>query len=301
MKTSILLIAILTASFGGYFIWASVGPRNSALTEAKQEFILVHPAFAESVAASTTFLNQEAGITLWLNATASAPLDTKAAMNAMVNIEINTSDYVLGSLSDNGNIASSDDYPHCFVHKSGWIVVYYLKPNTQNPDNTGWLGKIIDWGQYSNNNLNGNFLSEGMYYMAQTILGLSTTGEQYFHFQYPSATKLLIAIKHARDPPQGVVINPATFNIKIPNTIATLYEISWSCYYSDFRYGYTFKVDASTISAIPGSIFHSYLNRYYGDIPDSVFSRDVPHTVSILAGNSFLNGNDAYVCLLLLY
>ena len=138
------------------------------------------------------------------------------AKNAMVNVENVTSDYVIGSLAPSG--FSSDDYPHCFVHKDGWIVVYYLKPTTANK---AWLGKIIDWSDLNpiSDPITSNLLYDGLYYIATQTLGISITNAKYYHFQYPTATKLMFAIKRG---PAGTT---TTFNIKIPDTL-TIYERS---------------------------------------------------------------------------
>jgi hypothetical protein len=290
LKIGILLIAVLLASLSAYVYWGNAGPKSTISAEANQDLALMRPTFSPDATIMATFLSQEAGIAIWLNRTDQAPLDLNAAKNGMVNVENATSEYVIGSLKFTPNQywtvpISSDDYPHCFVHKSGWIVVYYLKVNTQNTGTTGYLGKIIDWPYYTNTGkLDSNLLSEGMSYMAYTTLLKSTTGEQYFHFQYPSATKLMFAVKHA---PNG---SQQSFNIKIPST-STMSEESWSCYSTGYG-GYTFKIDSTQVSAGSG--------RNYGDIPDDLLSADYWHTIYIICGYNYY-GSDAYVCLILLY
>mgnify|MGYP001595415104 CR=1 FL=1 len=295
LKVGILLIATLIATVGVYAIWADVGSKSTGLAGDNAGFSLVRPAFAQSMDPATSFLYQEAGMSIWLNATSHAPLNLTSAKKAMVNMETDmenaTSGYVIGSLSDNGGITSSDDYPHCVVFASGWIVVYYLKVNTQNNGTTGWIGKIIDWTQYSNNKLNGTYLSEAMYYIAYTTLGLPTTNEQYFHFQYPSATELMFAIKHA---PNGAT---ETFNINVPDS-ANVSEYSWSCvsYGSSGYQQYIFKIDQNVTSQGRG--------RNYGgpEITPKILSPGSWHVVSITSTDPYLDGgNDVYVCLILLY
>jgi hypothetical protein len=243
---------------------------------------LTKPAFLAGGAA--TYLEQEAGIAYYVSIT--GPLNLNTAKNAMVNVENVTSDYVIGSLKW-GSI-SSDDYPHCFVHKDGWIVVYHLKINIANPSTTGWLGKIIDWNDRDpvSDPITSNLLYDGLYYIAAQILGVSITNAKYYHFQYPDATKLLFAVKHASSD------QTATFNIKIPN-VSTIYEYSWSCY-STSGNGYVFKIDENQISASSG--------RHYGgnEITGGILTPNVFHTVSIKANYDYW-GNDAYVCLILLY
>ena len=304
MKLSVLLIACLIFSLAGYAYLENAGSKSIVSAEATQELALTRPALSADDPAASTFLSQEAGLAIWCNATFAAPINLNAAKNAMVNIENYTSTYVIGSLSDNGSIALSDDYPHCFVDINGWFVVYYLKVNTLNPGTTGWIGKIIDWSQYSNNKLSGNFLSEGLNYIVTKTIGEAPTNEQYFHFQFPNATKLLIAIKHAGDNSND------TFNIEIPSNI-TVYEESWSCY-STMAAG-TLTFDNTVMCSTPGSGSYgsppmSTSLRAYGGTETSyqMLSEGVFHTIRIIAayGPNFVgyhSSNDAYGCLLLLY
>lgn len=293
LKISVLLIATLIASLGTYRIWANMGLNSTGSAEASEVFSLVRPVFAQGIDPAPTFLNQEAGISIYINTNTTLNLNT--AKSAMVNIENFTSNYVIGSLSWSN--LSSNDYPHCFVSENGWIVVYYLKVNLANPSTTGWLGKIIDWSQYQNNKLTSNFLMEGLVNMTNA-LGKPSTGAEYYHFQYANATNLVIAIKHAYDGAN------ATFNIEVPNAIGTVYEESWSCY-STTAAG-TLLIDNSSICSSAGSgstsaRVYSGTEHYY-----QMMSRDIFHTVTIEAtygpsGWGWHNPNDAYGCLLLLY
>jgi len=280
VRVSILLSAILVLSFlGFYFNTRTGGLETSGVKDLSETFSFGRPAFAQSMAATTTFLEQEAGISIYVNTSSSLNLNT--AKNTMIIVENVTSDYVIGSLSWTG--LSSNDYPHAFVHKDGWIVVYYLKVNPSNPGTTGWIGKIIDWQYYVNKQLTNNLLLKGL----QTIsaaLGVSTADAKYYHFQYPDATKLMIAIKGfaAYGPAQ-------TFNIKVPDTL-TIYERSWSLYSESDTWGAHLKIDDTVI--------HEAARRSYGgpEITEIVLSPNVFHTVTVWA--DYTNG---YACLLILY
>jgi hypothetical protein len=279
IKIGSLLAVIILASSALYIYSQSAVSNTSAFAEGSQELSLTPPTFLSGAGAAATYLEQEAGIAYYVNTT--SPLNLNTAKNAMVNVENDTSDYVIGSLKW-GSI-SSDDYPHCFVHKDGWIVVYYLKINLANPSTTGWLGKIIDWSDRSQISfpITSNLLYDGLYYIATQTLGVSITNAKYYHFQYPTATKLLFAIKHAGSE------QTATFNIKIPDTLI-IHERSWSCYGTG---SYTFKIDTTQISSSSG--------RHYGgpEITETILSPNVFHTVSIYSGWN----QNAYVCLILLY
>jgi hypothetical protein len=284
LKTGILLIAALMVSSGIYAIWANVGTKNKGLAEANQEFSLVRPALAQSIVAATTFLGQEAGMSIWLNATADSPLNLLVAQNKMVsNLENVTSDCVIGSipLAD----FSSDDYPHCFVHKSGWVIVYFLRINTQNPSTTGWLGKMMvlsDANYYAKGVLKNNILQKGLETVCAGLVQLTpTTYAKYYNFQYPNAAKLMIAIK------EGVYNAEVTFNIQVPSGI-TIDERSWSSY-GHASYGVTWKIDTTQI--------YSGVGRHYGgpEITAAVLPADGSwHTVTIY-------GSFAQVCILILY
>jgi hypothetical protein len=286
VKTGLVLISLVLVISALYINSRGVDMKSEAHAESSQELSLTRPASLAEAAA--TYLEQEAGISIYVNT--AGPLSLNTAKNVMVNVENETSDYVIGSLAPSG--FSSDDYPHCFVHKDGWIVVYYLKINLANPATTGWLGKIVDWSDVSQISypITSNLLYDGLYHIA-AVFGISMTGAKYYHFQYPAATELLFAIKHA----EGEQI--ATFNVKVPDTI-TVHERSWSCYctkdpsYSDT---YTFKIDTSQISQGYG--------RHYGgpEITEVILGLNVFHTISISGYRYYSHQNVAYACLMLLY
>jgi hypothetical protein len=282
MKIGSILATLILVSSALYVYSRSIDSKSDVFAESSQELSMTRPTFLAEAAA--TYLEQEAGISMYVNTT--GPLNLNTAKSAMINIENVTSDYVIGSLSPSG--FSSDDYPHCFVHKDGWIVVYYLKINLANPGTTGWLGKMVDWSDRSQISypITSNLLYDGLYHIATQTLGISITNAKYYHFQYPTATKLLFAIKHAQNG------QTATFNIKIPDTM-TIHERSWSCYNGPGG-SYTFRIDTNTISSGSG--------RHYGgtEITEVILGPNVFHTVSISASDS-IYGNNAYVCLVLLY
>jgi hypothetical protein len=291
LKIGILLIATLIVTSGIYVILANVGMKNKGLAEANQDFSLLRPAFASDASIMATYLQQEAGMSIWLDATADNPLNLNNTQLKMANnLENVTSDYVIGSIPL-PNFAS-DDYPHCFVHKSGWIIVYFLKINTQNSATTGWLGKMMkldDSNYYVTGNLKGNILQKGLEIMCNGLTpNTPTTNAKYYHFQYPNAAKLMIVIKSALSP--GTT---TTFNIQVPSSL-NIDERSWSFYTS---YSGNCKIDTTTIY----SGYKSGGLRAYGgtEITSVVLSPDVSHTVSVTADNYY--GDWAAVCILILY
>ncbi|MEM4704369.1 MAG: hypothetical protein QXJ02_04800 [Candidatus Bathyarchaeia archaeon] len=280
IKIGSLFIA-LVLSISALYIYIQSTVKNSALAESTSEITLTKPPFLTDAAA--TYLDQEAGIAYYVNTT--GPLNLNTAKGRMKWVENETADYIIGVLDPGG--WSSDDYPHCFVHKDGWIVVYYLKINPANPSTTGWLGKIIDWSDRDpiSDPITSNLLYDALLYIG-TPFSVNMANAKYYHFQYPAATKLLFAIKAAGGG------QTTTFNIKIPGT-CTVYERSWSCYSTTTTSdSYTFKIDATQISKGGG-------RRYGGpEITEAILSPDVFHTISI---QQYYSYNSAYVCLILLY
>jgi hypothetical protein len=305
LKIHILLIAALIVTSGIFVIWTNVDPKNTNLGEAERLFPLIRPAFSASVTIMSTTLDQEAGMAIWLHTSPFQSLD--AAKNAL-NIENSTSEYVVGSLdmqkAYSGMLgvsypnSPSDDDPHCFVHISGWIVVYYLKVNLAKPSSTeGWLGKMMvlsssDWYNDVTYTLNDNLLHKALVYISSLMQISDTSGAQYYHFQYPLATTLQIAIKTSvSDVYSGYT---KTFNINIPNgTIVD--EQSWS-FYAQYDRHSGFQIDTTAI------VNRCIAGRYYYDLIGTNSTLLAPntgwHTISIWTDG---NSGKATVCLLVLY
>jgi hypothetical protein len=307
-KIGALLITALIASVGLYGVWANLGLRNTGLNDAQEELSLVRPGFAQLMAAATSSLGQEAGMAIWLHTSPFQSLD--AAKNALYD-ENFTSDYVIGSLdmtkaylgmaAVSSPNSPSDDDPHCIVNKDGWIVVYYLRVNMANPSGvSGWLGKMIvlsssDFYNDATHTMNNNLLHMALVYISSQMLVSDVSSAQYYNFQYPAATTLLIAIKTSvSDVYYGYT---KTFNINIPNG-TVLDEQSWS-FYADFAKRAGFLIDTTAIVNRPN---YSGSARYYYDLVGSNSTLLTPntgwHTVSV-----FVDGNSgkASVCLLILY
>jgi hypothetical protein len=253
----------------------------------------------------STTLGQEAGMAIWLHTSPFQSLD--AAKNVLY-AENSTSEYVVGSLdmqkAYSGMVgvsypnSPSDDDPHCFVQIGGWIVVYYLKVNPANPSNTeGWLGKMIvlsssDWYDSITYALNDNLLHKALVYISSQMQIYNTTDTHYYHFQYPDATTLQIAIKTSvSDIYSGYT---KTFNINVPSGI-TVDEQSWS-FYAQYDRVSGFRIDNTAI------VNRWPAGRYYYDLIGANSTLLAPntgwHTVSVWVDG---NSGKATVCLLILY
>ncbi|MEM2738675.1 MAG: hypothetical protein QXK93_06800 [Candidatus Bathyarchaeia archaeon] len=208
MKHYKTFIVLLIVGFGvslAYMYIHSLWRGGSSLN-GQNEYLLIRPVFAQT--SGSTFLEQEAGISIYMKV--ETTIDLTKAKTVYKNIEKETSEYIIGSISL-PDLPETDD-AHCFVHTAGWIVVYYLK--------TEPVGKIIDWNYYSDGVLTKTKLQVGLEKMA-LALGLSATDLKYYHFQYPYADKWTIIIE--TQPGYG----SDSFRIKIPSTF-TIYERSWT-------------------------------------------------------------------------
>jgi len=167
-----------------------------------EEIPLLRPA------QSSTFLDEEAGMSIYMDA--GQTLDLELAKSGFKSVEKETSNYVVGSISL-PNRPENDDV-HCFVHKDGWIVVYYFKSEP--------LCKIIDWDSYIGETLTKTKLQIGLEEICITLL-ITPTVVKFYHFQYPNADKVMLIFE------TQIGLGTDSFNLKIPSEL-TLYERSWS-------------------------------------------------------------------------
>jgi len=254
-KAGLFLVAILIVGILGVYFFAS-DKRNNIVAEGSQTYLFANPVFAQSISSETTFLEEEAGMSIYVNIGVS--IDLSKAKAVYKTIEKETADYIVGSLSL-PDLPETDDV-HCFVHKDGWIVVYYLKAEP--------ISKIIDWNYYSAGKLTKTKLQVGLEKMG-LALGAAVTGAKYYNFQYLYADKWMIIIESLDGSGED------SFNIKIPSEF-TIYERSWSHYaaYTIFYYSSSVKIDTSVINLNNGGTKSGLLSA-------AELSPDVYHAVSI--------------------
>lgn len=257
MKVGVFLVAILMCGFLGVYFYAGSGGGSDIVAEVGQTYLFVNPTFALSASAGTTFLEEEAGMSIYVNVGQS--LDLSVAETAYKTIEKKASDYVVGSLSL-PNLPETEDV-HCFVHKDGWIVVYYFKNEP--------ISKVVDWNYYSSEaGLTKTKLQVGLEQMGNA-LGITLTDAKYYHFQYPFADKWMIIIEAAEGS------GTDSFNLKIPGEF-TVYERSWSHYSSPVED--TLSLDGSQIDWVQSG-------TNYGTLTATQLSPDVFHNVAIFSWN----------------
>jgi hypothetical protein len=281
LGVSIILIAVLTMGIVAVYIHGDEG--TNTMGEKGQSYSLVHPVFGQNMATASTFLDNEAGISLYVNL--DRPIDLIAAKAAnWSGIELETADYIVGSLHLPG-LGAEDDV-HCFVHDTGWIVTYY--------GDTEPLSKIVDWNLWSQSTskLTTNKLKAGLNEFS--FLGPLPV-EKYYHFKWPNATKCMLAFRTL------AAGGEHSFNITIPSDI-TVYERSWSHYalrtYLAWSFSSTsnFAIDGTTISTISGRE-DPVTNR--GTLTDAYLYRGTAHNVSV--SNSYAHSYLHGVCIGLVY
>jgi len=162
---------------------------------------LVRPAFAQDEA--TSFLEKEAGMAAYTNL--GQKIDLAKAKKAFRTIEKDTDTYVVGSVPVPGYESAMSEDVHCFIHKDGWIVSYYLRDEI--------TSKIMYWGNWDGKTINTK--TEAGLIFASSVLGLTPTNVKYYHFKYPEANKLMIIAKKGAFKltiPSGLVIHERSYS-----------------------------------------------------------------------------------------
>ncbi len=182
-------------------------------------FTLAEPAFAaETQSEGTNFLEEEAGISAYTNVGQGIDLDK--AKTAFKTVEHQTSEYIIGSvgLPEHGE---TEDV-HCYVHKDGWVVAYYLKAEP--------AAKVINWADLSTTKL-----EEGLG-KACNAAGVPFVKATYYNFKYADAEKLM------------VIIDKGSFKLKIPGSFV-VYERSYSAnFLEDDDGGYLYIDETQIVS-----------------------------------------------------
>lgn len=276
MKISMLAVTILIVSSLSLYYYAN----RDTTTQSGETYLFVKPAFAQSMSTTPTFLDNEAGISAYVNINRS--IDLAVAKTVYRTLEKETTDYIVGSV--NVSLSANDDV-HCFVHKEGWIVIYYGKGEP--------LSKIVDWNLWlqSTSKLTKNKLQVGLEKMTNTLGVVPIPSVSYYHFQYSNANKCMIILK------TQVSKGEDSFNVTIPNDVS-VYERSWSHYSERLYYGYKsyFNIDGNTIDTISET---SAPVTKLGTLSIVQLSPVAPHIVSVSSDYpaSYLYG----VCIALVY
>jgi hypothetical protein len=196
-------------------------------------------------------LDAEAGISAYYKST--VPIDLNTAKTAFRTIEIQTSDYIVGSVAITGYLEHYD--AHVYVHKDGWMLAYYLRPDP--------VGKILDVKAQS---INSTKLKSALAAVAGAA-GAPFTTESYYDFRYPNATHMLLVSEDEA--------NGNDFNIQLPSSYG-YYERSWGLT-GEGSYGYSyFKLNGADLTP---SFWGDFTG--YGVITAGQMVSDVQHHIMI--------------------
>jgi hypothetical protein len=242
---------------GGLFIGHSPS-EEPGIDIGSNSFSLVAPAFAQGIP-SDQFPMNEAGISAYVNA--NQGIDLGKARILFKGVEADTGSYIVGTVELPGH--TEEMWPHVYIDKNGWILVYYPK--------TEPMSRIMQWYGYQRDVITTTTLRDTVMQICQKLgINLPTfdTDMHYYHFQYPEATKILIAV----DTTSG----SDTFKFTIPYGI-TLYDAAWS------HYGAGIAWDGASDSLIDGARLHrggkgTYM--VYGTVEGQYLTPSTPHTVT---------------------
>jgi hypothetical protein len=271
---------VLVASSAALFSSADV---EKGLSEGGGEgFIsLVPPSFIEvaganpagggsggaALRAGTAFLEEEAGVSAYVNTSGS--IDLGKAKSCYRNIEYECEDYIIGSV-ELPDLPEDEDV-HVYVSADGWILAYYLKEEP--------ASKIMQWIGYDGGEITTTKLEDALSKMCTCIEIPYTPLKskiKYYDFNYPNANGLMIIVDRMD------VHGTDTFEFKVPGDY-TVYKASWShcsydSYSSETRIKKTSDVDWTTINSLGAcnncwQVRHGYYEMW--------IEPDVFYTVSI--------------------
>ncbi|MDO8472328.1 MAG: hypothetical protein Q7T05_00755 [Dehalococcoidia bacterium] len=198
VKSGALAVGLLVTSLLAWILlgWGPPGA-GSGGGEAHSGMILARPALAQ--VAGQTFLEEEAGITAYVNL--ARTIDLAAVKSRFRTLERETSDYVVGSVALPGYDSSHDI--HAFVTRSGWVAGYYSRAEP--------TSKIVDTASYTPG---GSAIPTKLILgLTQLGLGVASSNLTYYHFGQPSANRMQI------------IADASLFYITIPSAFA-VYEAS---------------------------------------------------------------------------
>lgn len=263
-RRMLLLVMVLVAGLAGLAgWWTSAGTPAVSLKERTSGLALVRPALAQE----RSFLEAEAGPSAWMKVEPIIDLDRAA--RAIRAVEQRTRDYVVGSVPV-PEYGEGEDV-HAFVHKDGWLIVYYF-PDSPWARTVHWDGPVYA----------GNKLELALREIVSN-LGVASGAITYYDFRHPSAEEVLIAL-------DGSQMGDGTFSITMPQEFV-IFERSYSftgrmCSGYWCRSGTNLTLDESRL---PGS-FDESGGWVYGTLSASQLSQGIEHAVSVHVDNSNAGG-----------
>ncbi len=261
----IVTVSLLAAvAIGCAVLFLPMSQDTGANSQGSNMLSLVKPPFISAAENSTNFLEEEAGMSAYTNVGQGIDLDD--AKTGFRTIEYQTSEYIIGSVALPGYTETED--VHCYVHKDGWVVAYYLEAEP--------AAKIVDWNSYQGAAITSTKLENGMAVVCDAA-NVPFIEAEYYDFRYPNADNLMIAADALFQDTEK-----DTFTLKIPSNM-TVYERSW-LHYAYFIYTgvhstrSVMKIDGNVISDLGGSE-EAIWNC--GRLTVSQLGVDLSHTISV--------------------
>ena len=216
MGTRAVLRIVLAVVIAAVVLFASSSLTRApdSTTDGNHVISLQAPPFlseakAEEISAAST-VESEAGMSAYLNAGMAINLASVRSIYRV--IETETADYIIGSVPVAGYPESED--LHAYVHRNGWILVYYLADSP--------VGRIFDWVAYNNSGrVSISTRLENTLAAVASQAGVPFSGATYYDFRYPNATHLMLIVEWT------TYSVGDSFQVKLPASYA-YYERSWS-------------------------------------------------------------------------
>lgn len=261
---SVLVAGCLTISF----LFAGDNKNDS-----KNIISLRVPVFIDEVKAAPanqigTFFDEEAGIAAYAQ-TLDTPINFSHIKPAFRTLEVETADYLIGSVPVPGYSESED--VHIYVSSNGWLLGYYPAASS--------ASRIIDWKSYDGSSIPvkltmalNEVADEGQFTISDV---------NYYDFRYPNATTMMMVSKQ-----RGI------FQVILPEDFE-YYEASWSLgYYSGLVQTVKYILDDVVVKQNANYGW----NLFYGNLPMDQLLPDLIHNIEINA-----DFDQAYGGLVLIY
>ena len=228
---------------------------------------LIKPPFVSAAGNGTNFLEEEAGISAYVNVGRGIDLDE--ARKALIGISSEGDSYLIGNVELEG--LPEEEFPLVYIHKDGWILAYYTKYAP--------ASRIMQWQGYDGGAVTTTTLEDAITkicpYIGVNYLQIQGS-IKFYDFKYPNATTLILVADVIDE--EGT----DTFNFEIPFNV-TLYEASWSHYvysFSSYSYGASnTKIDNTTVSTFYAASTKGFLASGYYEKANLIAG--MKHTVSI--------------------
>ena len=229
-------------------------------SEAKlSQIFLARPAFAQQ---ATTFPADEAGICAYVKVGHS--VDPDKAKRAFEDIIEEGENYVIGVLGLSG--LTREAFPYMYITSDGWIVAYYYIGTP--------ASMIMHWGRYAGGPITTTTLGDAIAQISP-VLGVDyenvSKNMGYWHFGYPEATKVLLAVDGGVYPEE----KEHTCTYSIPYGL-TVYNGSFGLFNGEAEQFLRAYVDGEEITT-SGTEFK------YGPLPKQYLAPE-EHTVRLWVG-----------------